>query len=153
MSLFSAHARVRAVSRRVSTAAAFLLLSSSLGMPLASSLAAQDSTTKHDSTAAHLNGPPDIRVFLQLYYRTGDPLNKDGFRMRKADIKFSGSLSPNLKWRLSFDAAKQLTLQTSSTDINDTLALNSAAIDQKTRLLQEAAMSYTFNKAATIDVG
>jgi hypothetical protein len=147
MSLFFAHARLRAVARRVSIAASSLIIFVSVAAPLA----AQDSTAA--PPPAHFVLPIDIHGFIQMYYRGGDPLNKDGFKMRKADIKFSGALSPNLRWRLSFDAAKQLSLATSSTDINDTLALAAAAVDQRSRLLQEAAMSYTVNKEFTVDVG
>ena len=36
--------------------------------------------------------------------------HKDGYRLRKADLKFSGEISPHLRWRIGFDAAKALTV-------------------------------------------
>ncbi len=93
-----------------------------------------------------------LHGFLQVYYRTGDPLIKDGYRLRKADLKFSGNISPVLRWRIAFDAAKLLTLsKTVSPD--DSLALADAAVDQRTRMLQDAALTYLVSERLQIDVG
>jgi hypothetical protein len=108
-----------------------------------------------DSTAAHtLNLPPiEIHGFIQVYYRDGDPTTKDGFRLRKADLKFSGDLSTHLRWRIGFDAAKVLTVTKTTGDKVDSLALTDAAIDQRTRILQDAALTYTVNRALNFDIG
>lgn len=110
---------------------------------------AQDSTP--DRT---LKLPPiNVQGFVQVYYRSGDPLNKDGFRIRKADIKFSGELSEHVRWRFSADAAKTLALSSTSEEIRDTAALSNVAVDQKSRMLQEAAVTYYQNKAFQVDIG
>jgi hypothetical protein len=118
------------------------------------SLAAQDSS--HVARAAVQDtlrvAPVSLHGFLQVYYRSGDPLIKDGYRLRKADLKFSGEISPVLRWRIAFDAAKALTLaKTISPD--DSLALADAAVDQKSRMLQDAALTYLVNEHLQIDVG
>ncbi|HTE45138.1 MAG TPA: porin [Gemmatimonadaceae bacterium] len=106
-----------------------------------------------DSTASHTLPPFDLHGFVEVYYRSGDPLTKDGYRLRKADLKFSGDLSPHIKWRVTFDAAKTLTVSKTLTEISDTVALSDAAIDQRSRILQDAALTYTVNRALSFDVG
>ena len=59
--------------------------------------AAQDST---GTTVKFVIPPIETHGFLEIYYRSGDPLVKDGYRLRKADLKFSGVLSPRLRWRI-----------------------------------------------------
>jgi len=97
--------------------------------------------------------PVAIHGFLLTTYRTADPLVIDGFRLRKADLKFSGPVSPKLNWRLSFDAAKVLTLNKTLSEFGDSVALSDAAIDQRTRMLQDAALTYVVYRNLTVDVG
>ena len=106
-----------------------------------------------DSTAARALPPVEIHGFVQTYYRSGDPTIKDGFRLRKADLKFSGVLSSRLRWRISFDAAKALALTKTVVDVQDSLVLTDAGVDQRSRILQDAALTYSANKALSIDVG
>jgi hypothetical protein len=96
--------------------------------------------------------PVQLHGFLQVYYRSGDPLIKDGYRLRKADLKFSGSISQRLRWRIAFDAAKVLTLN-KTIDPADSTALSDASVDQRTRILQDAALTYVLNRQTLIDVG
>lgn len=111
---------------------------------------AQDST----GTTVKLVLPPiDIHGFLEIYYRSGDPLTKDGYRLRKADLKFGGAISPKLRWRISFDAGKALTLNTSTGTATDGSAVSGVSVDQRTRMLQDAALTYTVNKFIGFDVG
>jgi hypothetical protein len=97
--------------------------------------------------------PTELHGFIQVYYRGGDPLTKDGYRLRKADLKFSGSVSPNIRWRVGFDAAKVLQLTKTSAPINDTLALLDVALDQRTRILQDAALTWLANRYVALDIG
>jgi hypothetical protein len=131
------------VVARASRALALVVLMTSGG---ASLVAAQDSTTVRAA-------PVEIHGFLQVYYREGDPINKDGYRLRKADLKFNGDISPRIKWRVGFDAAKVITLSATQTEIRDTAALTAVSIDQRTRILQDAALTMRINSALSLDVG
>jgi len=122
-------------------------LSGLLGIASAVPLAGQD------STAARGPAPIQLHGFLQVYYRSGDPTTKDGYRLRKADLKFSGEVSPHLRWRVGFDAAKLLTVGKTTSQIADTAVLSDVAIDQRTRMLQDAALTYTMNHSMWIDMG
>ncbi|MGE5101953.1 MAG: porin [Deltaproteobacteria bacterium] len=91
--------------------------------------------------------------FLELYYRAGDPTTKDGYRLRKADLKFSGDVSPHLRWRVTFDASKVLTINKTLSELGDSIALSDAAIDQRTRILQDAALTLMLNHSTSLDFG
>ena len=106
-----------------------------------------------DSAAARTLPPFELRGFVQVYYRGGDPTTRDGFRLRKADLKFSGELSPRLRWRVTFDAAKSLTINKTFAEVGDSLELSDASVDQRTRMLQDAALTYTVNRALSLDIG
>src|SRR5690348_8083828 len=122
-------------SRRAHTVCALLLM---LCLGVVRAARAQD------SSAARQVSLPEVHGFIELYYRSGDPLNKDGYRLRKADLKFSGVISPHLRWRIGFDAAKALSLSTTLAEVGDSVALAAAAIDQKSRIVQDAALTYVF---------
>lgn len=99
-------------------------------------------------------GPVAIHGFVLVSYRSGDPLTVDGYRLRKADIKFSGFVSPDLRWRVTFDAAKALSLTKTVDEVTDSsIALTDAAIDQKSRMLQDAALTYAVHPALALDIG
>jgi hypothetical protein len=106
-----------------------------------------------DSTGARAVLPVEVHGFLEVYYRAGDPTTKDGYRLRKADLKFSGDISPHLRWRVTFDASKVLAVTKTLSEIGDTVALSDAAIDQRTRILQDAALTLAVNHTTSIDVG
>jgi hypothetical protein len=106
-----------------------------------------------DSTAVRALPPVQLHGFLQVYYRTGDPTTKDGYRLRKADLKFGGDVSPRLRWRVGFDAAKLLTVSKTTSQIADSTTISDVSIDQRTRILQDAALTYSVNHSTSIDIG
>jgi hypothetical protein len=127
-----------------------LRFSSTIAAAVAFASAAFAPASAQDSTRAI---PVAIHGFVLTQYRAGDPLSIDGFRLRKADLKFSGPVSPNMNWRLSFDAAKVLTINKTISELGDSLALSDAAIDQRTRMLQDAALTWILNRNLSVDVG
>ena len=120
---------------------------------VAVTLASASPVAAQDSVSTRSSSPIDLHGFVQLQYRSGDPLNKDGYRLRKADLKFGGEVSPRIRWRIGFDAAKVLVVTTTATAIADSAALTGAAIDQRSRILQDAALTYTVSPLLNFDVG
>ena len=123
---------------------------------IASCLLAGRATAQQDSVAMPaptLDLTFRVHGYIQVYYRAGDPLTKDRFRLQETDLKFDGDVSPRLKWRVTFDAGKLLTLNTKATEISDTVALSDAAVDQKSKLLQDAALTYFINRNLNFDIG
>ncbi len=120
-------------------------------LALITSFATGSALHAQDSSAARVLPPIEIHGFLQVYYRAGDPTINDGFRLRKADLKFSGDLSPHLRWRIGFDAAKALTL--SKTVDDSSSMLTDMNIDQRSRILQDAALTYLAAHDLQLDIG
>jgi hypothetical protein len=116
-------------------------------------LAGSRSSRAQDSVVIHVFAPTEIHGFLQTYYRSGDPTTTDGFRLRKADLKFNGQMSPHMRWRIGFDAAKALNLILTGNDTLDALALTAVNTDQRTRMLQDAAITWVQSKSFSADVG
>jgi len=114
---------------------------------------AVNSLAAQDSTGARALVPVDVHGFIEVYYRASDPTTKDGYRLRKADLKFSGNVSPHLRWRVTFDASKVLTVNKTLSELGDSIALSDATIDQRTRILQDAALTLSVNPSMSIDVG
>lgn len=106
------------------------------------------------ATAVHAFVPTfGVSGYIQVYYRAWDPLTKDGFRLRKSDLKFAGDASPRVKWRVTFDAGKLLTLNTRTAEVDSSAVLTGAEVDQKSKLLQDAALTYTVNQNFNLDIG
>jgi len=116
-------------------------------------LAGSRPSRAQDSVVVHVFAPTEIHGFIQTYYRSGDPTTTDGFRLRKADLKFNGQLSPHVRWRIGFDAAKALNLILTGNDTLDALALTAVNTDQRTRMLQDAAITWVQSKSFSADVG
>lgn len=124
-----------------------------LALALGLSFVAVRAGGAQDTVVSKSLPPIETHGFIQVYYRDNDPVTKDGFRLRKADLKFNGLISPRLAWRISFDAGKALALNTSQTQVGDTQALSGASADQRSRMLQDAALTMRLNDFVTLDIG
>lgn len=121
-------------------------------------LRAQDSasTPAHSSSEAAPQAPAvQIDGLLQIWYLDGHTVTNahDTYRIRRADIKLGGIISPRVRWRLSFDGAKLLNLTKTTTVTNDSTVLRDAAIDQRSRILQEASINVLIAPALRLDIG
>lgn len=116
---------------------------------------AQDTASK--SGASPLPAAPSVQLngFLQLWYLDGHSITNahDTYRVRRADIKLSGVISPRVRWHISLDGAKILNLTKTATVAGDSTALRDAAIDQRTRILQEASINVSVFPSLRVDVG
>lgn len=120
-------------------------------LALGLSMAGARTTIAQDTVVAKSLPPIETHGFIQVYYRDNDPVTKDGYRLRKADIKFNGFISPRLTWRVSFDAGKALAITT--TTAGETPNLTGVSVDQKSRMLQDAALTFKANQWLALDIG
>lgn len=90
---------------------------------------------------------------LQGFYGAGDQGINDTFRVRRAELKFSGDLIPKVRWTVMFDLAKALSLNTTTTNIGGSTAVSSVSVNQSGRILQEAFITLSHFKRANISVG
>ena len=120
---------------------------------------AQDTTSSKPNAPAAPPSPsgPQVKVdgFLQLWYADGHTLTNvhDSYRVRRAFVMVNGNISPRVRWRVGVDAAKALNLTKSSAVVSDSTVLSDAAVDQRSRILQDAAITITVNPALRFDIG
>ena len=118
---------------------------------------AQDSTrtdTMHVRTDT-VRHPVQIGGLLQVWYLNGHTITnpRDTYRVRRADLKFIGDITPRIHWRISLDAAKALNLAKTTTGAGDSLELRDVVVDQRGRILQEASVNMTFGPRLRLDIG
>jgi phosphate-selective porin len=92
--------------------------------------------------ASPIEGLGKIRFngLLQGWYFGGDHGTRDSFRIRRAELRFSGDLSPRARWTVMIDPAK-------------TLAITDGAINQAGRPLQDAYITVDRSKLLQLSVG
>jgi hypothetical protein len=86
----------------------------------------------------------------QVWVASGNEGFHDTFRLRRAQLRFSGELNPKLKWTVMLDAAKALSTNDS---FDDEGALSDVKIDQSSRLLQEAYLTLDYIPRVHLDAG
>jgi len=120
---------------------------------------AQDTTSTKSAPPSQppAAAQPQVKVdgFLQLWYSDGHTLTNahDSYRVRRAFVMVNGVISPRVRWRVGVDAAKALSLTKSSTVVSDSNVLSDANVDQRSRILQDAAITITVAPALRLDVG
>lgn len=125
---------------------------------LATRLGAQD-TSSAPRASANEPAPsaPAVQIdgLLQIWYLDGHTITNahDTYRIRRADVKLSGIISPRVRWRVSIDGAKLLNLTKATTTAADSTVLRDVAVDQRSRILQEASINIVVVPAVRLDVG
>ena len=125
---------------------------------VAGRLPAQDTaSTSHPAPNEPVPSAPAVQIdgLLQIWYLDGHTVTSahDTYRIRRADIKLSGVISPRVRWRISLDGAKLLNLNKTSTMVTDSTVVRDASVDQRSRILQEASINVALIPSMRIDVG
>jgi len=90
---------------------------------------------------------------LQGWYAGGNRGFNDTFRIRRAQLRFTGDLMPNVRWTVMVDVAKSLSLNSSTTNIDGTPVVNSVSVNQASRILQDAYITLSHFKRANVQFG
>jgi phosphate-selective porin len=90
---------------------------------------------------------------MQGWYAAGDGGFRDTFRLRRSELKFSGEITPQVKWGVMLDLAKGLSVNNSFTTINGTRVLSDTSVNQASRILQDFYITLDYIKDVHIDVG
>lgn len=118
---------------------------------------AQDTTSSKSTAPPPASPAPSVRVdgFLQLWYADGHTITNahDTYRVRRAFVMVNGNISPRVRWRVGIDAAKALSLTKSSTVVSDSTVLSDASVDQRSRILQDAAITIALTPTFRLDIG
>lgn len=90
---------------------------------------------------------------LQGGFVSGDEGVNDTFRVRRAELRFTGDILPKVKWSVMFDLAKALSVNTTSSTINGTPVVGSVSVNQSSRIFQEGFITYAHSKKANFQIG
>ena len=127
----------------------------SVAGPTAVRSAAQPPDKKQDAPQAVESGFGKIKFsgLFQAGYLAADQGTNDTFRIRRAEIKFAGTILPEVKWTVMFDLAKGFSLRTIAANIDGTPVIASAIANQSSRIFQEGFVTFSHFKRANINVG
>jgi phosphate-selective porin len=98
-------------------------------------------------------GKIEFTGLIQGWFAAGDRGFGDTFRIRRAELRFSGQILPEVKWSVMFDPAKALSLNSSTTTINGVPVIRTVGVNQASRIFQEAFITLGYFKRANIQVG
>jgi phosphate-selective porin len=90
---------------------------------------------------------------LQAWFIGGNGGLTDTFRIRRAEMKFTGEISPHFKWTVMIDPAKALSLNNTFTTVSGTTVLKDTSVNQASRILQDAFITLSYYKRVNINVG
>ncbi len=90
---------------------------------------------------------------LQAWAVGGGERVTNTFRLRRAELKFSGQITPRASWTIMIDPAKVLSLNSTTTTTNGTAVLSSVAVNQATRILQDAYITLGYIPRVRLDFG
>jgi phosphate-selective porin len=86
-----------------------------------------------------------VSGLLQGWFTSGDASFDDSFRMRRAEIRLTGEVSPSVRWTIMVDPSKSLSLVAAEG--------GGQSVNQASRMLQDASISLSLSPAWRVDVG
>jgi len=90
---------------------------------------------------------------LQAWFIGGNGGQTDTFRIRRAELKFTGEMSPHFKWTVMVDPSKALSLNNTFTTVGGTTVVKDTSVNQASRILQDAYITLSYWKKVNINVG
>lgn len=94
-----------------------------------------------------------VSGLFQGWYSASDASVVDTFRLRRAELKFSGEISPRIKWVVMVDPAKTLALSTTTGSMGGQTVITGTSVSQSGRMLQDAFVSLNWKPSFSIEVG
>lgn len=90
---------------------------------------------------------------IQGWFASGDKAFRDTFRLRRAQLRFTGDINENIRWVVMLDAAKALAVNNSFADINGSQAVIESRVEQASRILQDAYIRLDYTNKARVEMG
>ena len=119
---------------------------------------AADSTRTDGMPASPGKGPSGLTGMragglLQVWYAQGDGGYQSTFRIRRAELKLTGDASSRARWGITLDAARALSTNSATTDVNGVSVVTGTTVNQGSRILQDAFIALTLPQRYELDVG
>ncbi len=90
---------------------------------------------------------------LQMHFGATNSAAASSFRIRRAEIKVSGRISPLVGWAMMFDVSKPLSLSTQTANVSGSNVVTSTSVNQNSRLMQDAILTVDFKPTIHVDAG
>ena len=90
---------------------------------------------------------------LQGWFAAGNGGFNDTVRIRRAELKLSGDITPKARWTVMFDPAKALSSNNTFTTVNGTQVVSNSSPNQASRILQDAFITLSYINNVTVDIG
>jgi hypothetical protein len=105
-----------------------------------------------DSLPGRLGG---IRAggLLQVWYAQGDGGFQSTFRIRRAELKLSGDVSPRARWGITVDPARALATNNATTTVNGVSVVTGTSVNQASRILVDAVIALALPARLELDAG
>jgi hypothetical protein len=92
---------------------------------------------------------PTLTGMLQLWLLGGDAGFRNTYRVRRAEVRASGTASPVVAWTLMLDMAKALSVASTATSAGGT----QTTVSQGSRVLQDAVVMLQLHPRIRVDIG
>lgn len=90
---------------------------------------------------------------VQGWFGAGDQGFKDTFRIRRTELKFTGEITPEVRWTLMIDPAKALSLNNTYYTADGTRMVVETSPNQSSRVLQDVFITLGYLKPFQVDIG
>jgi flagellar motor protein MotB len=94
-----------------------------------------------------------VSGLFQGWYSASNGAVVDTFRLRRAELKFAGDISPRIKWTVMVDPAKALSLSTTTSSMSGQSVVTGTSVSQSGRIMQDAFVALNWKPAFSIEVG
>lgn len=94
-----------------------------------------------------------FKGLLQAWYAAGNEGFRDTFRIRRAELKFIGEITPQIRWTVMLDPAKALSVNQTFLMVDGKKVVADASPNQASRILQEAFITLGYSKRGSLNIG
>jgi phosphate-selective porin len=98
-------------------------------------------------------GKIQLNGLIQGWFVAGDEGFRDTFRVRRAEFKMTGEITPRVKWTLMIDPSKALALRNTRVTVDGQSVVGDTSVDQGGRILQDAFITYETGHDVKVNVG
>lgn len=106
-----------------------------------------------DSTVTSGFGKITFGGLLQVWYQENAPDVDRTFRIRRTELRLSGTFPRRARWTVMIDPSRTLGLSRDSTIVDDSIVVPTADVDQSSRIFQDAYISIDFGPSFSVDAG
>jgi hypothetical protein len=106
-----------------------------------------------DSAASSGFGKVTFGGLLQVWYQENAPDVDRTFRIRRTELRLTGTVARRASWTVMIDPARALGLSRDSTIVNDSIVVPTADVNQSSRIFQDAYISINFGPSFSVDAG